>query len=40
MAILSPHTSILQTARQFSLILAGIYVALVALGMTPFVQRQ
>ncbi|KAH9021716.1 Alpha/Beta hydrolase protein [Lactarius pseudohatsudake] len=36
----SQDTSFLQRARQFFLILGGIYVFLVALGTTPFVQRN
>ncbi|KAI9436639.1 Alpha/Beta hydrolase protein [Lactarius indigo] len=36
----SKDTSFLQRARQFFLILGGIYVFLVALGTTPFVQRN
>ncbi|KAI9450805.1 Alpha/Beta hydrolase protein [Lactarius psammicola] len=36
----SQNTTFLQRARQFFLILGGIYVFLVALGTTPFVQRN
>ena len=36
----SKYTSHLQKARLVFLILGGIYVLLVALGMTPLVQRK
>ena len=34
------HTTFLQSARRFFLVLGGVYVVLLVLGAFPFVQRQ